>query len=114
MDRRGLCCCSARTRPHWLLLIALLFIGSRVLLAMPLARCARRAAHAEFLAGLTDGAQALEQGKPLRFGYLASGFRKNAAQLITIGGVSLVGHLLTMMVMTLVRRRSDDRTSPRP
>jgi hypothetical protein len=35
-------------------------------------------------------------------GYLASGFLKNAAALITIGGVSLVGQVLTLMVMAMI------------
>jgi hypothetical protein len=55
-----------------------------------------------FLAGLAHGAQALAQGKPLRFGYLASGFLKNAAHLVTLGGVSLIGHLLMLLAMTAV------------
>ena len=59
---------------HWLMLIALLFIGSRVLLAVPYLGLLVVLITPNFLAGLTHGAQALEQGKPLRLGYLASGF----------------------------------------
>jgi hypothetical protein len=88
--------------PQWLLLIALLFIASRVLLAIPLVGVIAVLIVPNFLAGLAHGAQALEQGKPLRLGYLASGFLRNAARLVTIGGVSLGGQFLTLMAMTLV------------
>ncbi len=91
-----------RNPPLWLLLIALLFIGSRVLLAIPLVGVLAVLIAPNFLAGLAHGAEALEQGKPLRLGYLASGFLRNAARLVTIGGVSLVGQFLTLMVMVLI------------
>ena len=87
---------------HWLMLIALLFIGSRVLLAVPYLGLLVVLITPNFLAGLTHGAQALEQGKPLRLGYLASGFLKNAGHLVTLGGVSLLGHFLMLVAMTTV------------
>jgi hypothetical protein len=87
---------------RWLLLIALLFIGSRVLLAIPVVGMIAVLIAPNFLAGLAHGAEALEQGKPLRLGYLASGFLRNAARLVTIGGVSLVGQFLTLMAMVLI------------
>jgi len=89
---------------HWLMLIALLFIGSRVLLAVPYLGLLVVLITPNFLAGLTHGAQALEQGKPLRLGYLASGFLKNAGHLVTLGGVSLLGHFLMLVAMTTVAR----------
>jgi hypothetical protein len=87
--------------PQWLLLIAILFVGSRVLFAIPLIGVIAVLIAPNFLAGLSHGAQALWQGKPLRLGYLASGFLKNAARLVTIGGVSLIGQFLTLMAITL-------------
>jgi len=87
---------------HWLMLIALLFIGSRVLLVVPYLGLLVVLITPNFLAGLTHGAQALEQGKPLRLGYLASGFLKNAGHLVTLGGVSLLGHFLMLVAMTTV------------
>lgn len=87
---------------QWLLLIATLYLGSRILLLVPFLGLAAVLVTPNFLAGLAHGAQALEQGKPLRFGYLASGFLKNGAQLVTIGGVSLVGHFLMLMAMGAV------------
>ncbi len=91
-----------QTQARWLLLIALLFIGSRVLLAIPVVGMIAVLIAPNFLAGLAHGAEALEQGKPLRLGYLASGFLRNAARLVTIGGVSLVGQFLTLMAMVLI------------
>jgi hypothetical protein len=87
---------------QWLLLIGILFIASRVLLAIPVAGLIVVLITPNFLAGLAHGAQALEEGKPLRFGYLASGFLNNAAQLVTLGGVSLIGHFLMLAAMTAI------------
>jgi hypothetical protein len=87
---------------QWLLLIGLLFAGSRLLLAVPYVGLIVVLITPNFLAGLAHGAQALEQGKPLRFGYLASGFLKNAGHLVTIGGVSLIGHFLMLLAMTTI------------
>ena len=86
----------------WMLLIAILFVGSRIVLAIPLAGLVAVLVAPNFFAGLAHGAQALEQGKPLRIGYLASGFLKNAANLITIGGVSMIGQIIMLMAMVLV------------
>src|SRR5262245_23954314 len=84
---------------QWLALIFLLFIGSRIVLAIPLIGIIAVLTGPNFLAGLSHGAQALDEGKPLRLGYVAAGFLKNAAQLVVIGGVSLAGQLLTLMAM---------------
>jgi hypothetical protein len=91
-----------RNPAGWVLLIAILFIASRVLLAVPMLGVLVVLLVPNFLAGLAQGAQAVTQGKPLRVGYLASGFLKNAGPLITIGGVSLVGQLLTLMIMAMI------------
>ena len=88
--------------PQWLLLIAVLFVVSRILFAIPLIGVIAVLVAPNFLAGLAHGAQALEQGKPLRIGYLASGFLKNAKWLITIGAISLAGQFLMLMAMMLV------------
>ena len=87
---------------QWILLLAALFIGSRVLLAIPYLGLLVVLITPNFLAGLTHGAQAVTDGKPLRWGYLASGFLKNAGRLVTLGGVSLLGHFLMLLAMTTV------------
>lgn len=55
-----------------------------------------------FQAGLMQGCKALEQGKPLEMGHLFIAFRKNVAPLITIGGVSLIGHILILGLAMLI------------
>ena len=91
-----------RNPGQWLLLIGALFVASRLLFLIPFAPLLVALLTPHFLAGLAHGAQALEQGKPLRNGYLISGFLRNAGPLVTIGGVSLLGQLMTLMVITLV------------
>jgi hypothetical protein len=87
---------------QWILMIALLFIGSRLLLAIPYLGLLVVLITPNFLAGLTHGAQALTEGKPLRFGYLMSGFLKTPGRLVTLGAVSLMGHFLMLLAMTTV------------
>ena len=91
-----------RNPAQWLFLIGALFVASRVLFLIPFAPLLVALLAPHFLAGLAHGAQALDQGKPLRNGYLVSGFLRNAVPLVTIGGISLLGQLLTLMVITLV------------
>lgn len=52
-----------------------------------------------FFAGLMLGCRALEQGKKLDVSYLFAGFRENAAALVTVGGIYLVGMLLVLAVV---------------
>ena len=87
---------------QWLLLVTIMFAGTRLLLALPYFGFVAILVAPNLLAGLAHGAQALTQGTPLRLGYLASGLLKNGPQLVTIGGVSLIGHLLMLMGMTVV------------
>jgi hypothetical protein len=91
-----------RDPAQWLLLIGTLFVASRVLFLIPLVPLLAILVAPHFLAGLAHGAQALEQHKPLRNGYLFSGFLRNAAPLAIIGGISLLGQLLTLMVIISV------------
>jgi hypothetical protein len=91
-----------RDPAQWCLLIGALFIASRLLFLIPLAPLLVVLVAPHFLAGLAHGAQALAQNKPLRKGYLVSGFLRNAAPLLTIGGISLVGQVLTLLVILSV------------
>ena len=52
-----------------------------------------------FIAGLMQACRGMEHGQPLRVTYLLSGFQRNAGALITLGGVSLVGNLLTIVII---------------
>lgn len=53
------------------------------------------------LAGLMFGCRALEQDEELELAHLFAGFQKNAQQLVTLGGINLVGQLLIFGVMML-------------
>ena len=52
-----------------------------------------------FMAGLMHGAQAVASGQRLRLGYLSSGFLKSGGALVTIGGVSLLGQVISAMLI---------------
>src|SRR3989338_3283988 len=58
------------------------------------------------LVGLMTGCRALEHGEELELAHLFSGFRQRTAQLVTLGGIALVGQFLifgvTMMLGWLV------------
>ena len=83
----------------WILLLGTLFLGSRLLLLVPLLGIGVVLVTPNFVAGLAHGAQALDHGKPLRFGYLVSGFLRNAKPLIMLGGVSLIAQMLILLLM---------------
>jgi hypothetical protein len=55
-----------------------------------------------FLAGMMLGCRDMEQGKKLQMSHLFAGFKKNAASLITIGGVYLVGQVLIVGVIMMI------------
>jgi hypothetical protein len=83
----------------WLGLIVILFAATKLLAVLPLLGIVFVLFMPVFIVGLMEGCRALEKGEPLQLAHLASGFRKNAAQLVTIGGVSLVGNLAIMMIV---------------
>lgn len=53
------------------------------------------------LAGFMFGCHALAQGEELELAHLFAGFQQHAQQLVTLGGVNLVGQLLILGVMML-------------
>jgi uncharacterized membrane protein len=55
-----------------------------------------------FLAGVMEGCRALEKGEELELAHLFAGFRKNTTPLVTLGGIYLVGQILTLGLMLLV------------
>ena len=87
---------------NWLAIVLLLFAATKLLAVVSLLGIVVVLLMPIFIVGLMEGCRALERGEPLQLAHLACGFRRNAAQLVTIGGVSLVGNLAVMMlVMTL-------------
>lgn len=55
-----------------------------------------------FLAGLMLGSKGLEHGQKLDLSFLFAAFKKNAAPLITIGGIYLIGQVLIVGVVMLI------------
>lgn len=53
------------------------------------------------LGGLMMGCRAQESGEELELAHLFAGFRKNAQQLVALGGINLVSQLLILGVMGL-------------
>jgi uncharacterized membrane protein len=83
----------------WLSLLLLLFFTTKVLLSVPLAGMVFMLLMPLFIAGLMEGCRALERGQPLEPSHLFAGFRRNAAPLVTIGGISLVSNIGIMMIV---------------
>ena len=54
------------------------------------------------LVGLMVGCRALEQGEELELAHLFSGFQQRTTQLVTLGGIALVGQFLIFGVMIMV------------
>ena len=85
----------------WILLMGLLLTIWVVLLSIPmLGPLLFNLLFPVFFAGLMLGCRAMAQGGKLQFGYLFAGFRENAAALVSVGGVYLIGMLLVIAIVT--------------
>lgn len=85
----------------WILLMGMLLAIWVVLLSIPmLGPLLFNLLFPVFFAGLMLGCRAMEQGAKLEFGYLFAGFRENAAALVSVGGIYLVGMLLVIAIVT--------------
>jgi hypothetical protein len=83
----------------WLMLIGVLFVATKILAFVPPLGIVFVLLMPIFIIGLMEGCRALERGEALQLGHLVAGFRHNASQLVTIGGLSLVGNLAVMMIV---------------
>lgn len=88
-----------RSPAVWLGLLVGLILAMKLLTYVPVLGIVFVLFMPVFVAGLADGCRSLEQGQPLVAGHLLVGFRRNAAPLVTIGGISLVGNLAVMMIV---------------
>jgi hypothetical protein len=88
-----------RNPPLWLVLLLALFIAAKILALVPLLSVVFVLLTPVFLAGLMHGCHDLASGRPLTLTHFIYGFYRNAAQLVTIGGVSLIGNLLVLVVI---------------
>ena len=87
----------------WIVLtITLFFLGFALSLLPIIGQLLFTLASPVFLAGLVDGARTLARGGELEISHLFAGFRKNAAPLVTLGGIYLVGQLLIFGAMMMV------------
>lgn len=55
-----------------------------------------------FVVGFMLGCRALDTGHPLEVTHLFAAFRRNAARLVTIGGINLIGRILIFGAMGLL------------
>ena len=97
-----------RSPVQWTALLLILFAAKKLVYLIPFAGLAALLSIVAvllmplFLAGLMDGCRGLTEGRRLEFGYLFQGFRKNAGQLVTIGGISLVGNIVVLMLVVWI------------
>ncbi|WP_435627646.1 BPSS1780 family membrane protein [Candidatus Ferrigenium straubiae] len=87
----------------WIVLLMICFIAAVGLSAVPVVGEPLVSLLAPVvLAGLMVGCRALEHGEELELAHLFSGFRQHTSQLVTLGGVALVGQYLILGVMMMV------------
>lgn len=82
----------------WILIIVTLYVAFAVLARIPILGIVFVLLMPALLAGLMEGCRALDAGQELKITHLVCGFQKNAAHLVTLGGISLVSNLLVLMV----------------
>lgn len=84
----------------WIVLLAICFVGAVALSAVPtLGEPLTTLLLPAVLVGLMTGCRTLEQGDELELAHLANGFRSCTSQLITLGGISLVGQFAILGVV---------------
>lgn len=87
----------------WMVLLLICFIAAVGLSAVPLVgEPLASLLLPVVLAGLMVGCRALEHGEELELAHLFSGFRQRTAQLVTLGGIALVGQFLIFGAMMMV------------
>lgn len=88
-----------RSPAQWVGVLFVLFVAMKVVNVVPVLALLAVLLMPVFLAGLMDGCRAVAEGRRLEFAHLLSGFRRNAAHLVTLGGIYLVGNLLILMIV---------------
>lgn len=85
----------------WLVMnLTLLFLGSALMLAPLVGPLVFALLTPVFMAGMMQACYDQEHGAEVKISHLFRGFRSNPAQLVTIGGVYLVGQILVAAIMT--------------
>ena len=89
--------------PIWIVFTVILFLIALGLGMIPvLGQCLFYLLSPVFLAGVMLGCKALVRGEPLELAYLFAGFRRNTSQLVTIGGIYLVGQIVIFGLMLII------------
>lgn len=86
----------------WLVLLLILFAGTKMLGTLRVLAVLFVLLMPIFMAGLMEGCRALDHGQELKVLHLACGFQRNAAQLVTLGGISLVGNIVVLMIIVYI------------
>jgi uncharacterized membrane protein len=84
----------------WLVLLLIAFCGAVLLSMVPvIGQPLATLLGPVVMAGLMSGCRALEMDEELELAHLFSGFRQYTTQLITVGGLSLLGQFLIVGIM---------------
>jgi len=87
----------------WMVLLMICFIAAAGLSAVPVVgEPLTSLLLPAVLVGLMVGCRALEHGEELELVHLFSGFKQHTAQLVTLGGIALVGQFLILGAMMMV------------
>lgn len=87
----------------WIVLLLIFIVGMFVLSAVPvIGEPLASLLMPVLLAGLMVGCRTLEQGEELELAHLFSGFQQRTTQLVTLGGIALVGQFLIFGAMMMV------------
>ncbi len=83
----------------WVLFVVMLWAMVFVAARLPLAGLLLALLTPVFLGGLMIGCRALEQGAELEIAHFFAGFRHNTLNLVTLGGIYLIGNVLIAGLM---------------
>ncbi|MDD5240881.1 MAG: BPSS1780 family membrane protein [Sulfuricella sp.] len=88
--------------PIWITLFVIYFLAAIVVSIIPIVGPLLMTLLAPaFTAGFMQACHDLEQGGEIELGYLVAGFKQNTGQLITVGGLYLVGSITILGLMMM-------------
>lgn len=87
----------------WIVLLFIWFIAAVIISSVPVVGAPLVSLLTPVIwAGLMVGCRALDQDEELELAHLFSGFKQHTSQLVTLGGISLVGQYLILGLMMMV------------
>jgi hypothetical protein len=90
----------------WVAILLILYVSFTLLVRVPVLGIVLLLFFPVLLAGLMQGCRTLEAGDGLQINHLLAGFRRNTAYLVTLGGISLVGNLVLLMLFVAMSGES--------